>query len=146
VYLRFGIILSATGGALAKMLTPFRLGIGGVVGAGTQYMSWITLDDALGAIQHALSTETLHGPVNVVAPQAVTNQEFTTALGAVLHRPTRLPLPAFAARLLFGEMADALLLASTRVTPERLVATGYTFRYPTLAEALQHLLGTPQAT
>jgi uncharacterized protein (TIGR01777 family) len=140
------MVLSATGGALAKMLTPFRFGIGGVVGPGTQYMSWIALDDALGVIQHALSTETLHGPVNVVAPQAVTNQEFTTTLGTVLHRPTRLPLPAFAARLIFGEMADALLLASTRVTPGRLLAAGYTFRYPVLAEVLQHLLGTPQTT
>jgi uncharacterized protein (TIGR01777 family) len=139
------MILSATGGALGKMLTPFRLGIGGVVGPGTQYMSWVALDDVLGVIQHALGTETLHGPVNVVAPQAVTNQEFTTTLGTVLHRPTRLPLPAFVARLLFGEMADALLLASTRVTPGRLVATEYTFRYPVLAEALQHLLGV-QAT
>ena len=109
-------------------------------------MSWIALDDVLGVIQHALSTETLHGPVNVVAPQAVTNQEFTTALGTVLRRPTRLPLPAFAARLVFGEMADALLLASTRVAPVRLVAAEYTFHYPTLAEALQHLLGTPEAT
>jgi uncharacterized protein (TIGR01777 family) len=146
VYLRFGMILSPVGGALAKMLTPFRLGIGGVVGTGQQYMSWIALDDVLGVIQHALSTETLHGPVNVVAPQAVTNQEFTTALGTVLRRPTRLPLPAFAARLVFGEMADALLLASTRVAPVRLVAAEYTFHYPTLAEALQHLLGTPEAT
>jgi uncharacterized protein (TIGR01777 family) len=146
VYLRFGMVLSAAGGALAKMLTPFRLGIGGVVGTGQQYMSWIALDDALGVIQHALSTETLHGPVNVVAPQAVTNQEFTTTLGTVLRRPTRLPLPAFAARLVFGEMADALLLASTRVAPARLIAAGYTFHHPTLAEALQHLLGTPEGT
>jgi uncharacterized protein len=146
VRLRFGIVLSPAGGPLAKMLTPFRLGLGGVVGTGKQYMSWITLDDALGAIHHALSTEALQGPVNVVAPQAATNQEFTTTLGKVLRRPTRLPLPAFAARLLFGEMADALLLSSTRVAPVRLVASGYTFRYPALEEALQHLLGTPQAT
>jgi len=146
VHLRFGIVLSPAGGPLTKMLTPFRLGLGGVVGPGKQYMSWIALDDALGAIHHALSTEALQGPVNVVAPQPVTNQEFTTTLGKVLRRPTRLPLPAFAARLLFGEMADALLLASTRVVPGRLVASGYTFHYPALEEALQHLLGTPQAT
>ena len=146
VRLRFGIVLSPAGGPLAKMLTPFRLGLGGVVGTGKQYMSWIALDDALGAIHHALSTEALQGAVNVVAPQAVTNQAFTTTLGKVLRRPTRLPLPAFAARLLFGEMADALLLASTRVAPVRLVASGYTFHYPALEEALQHLLGTPQAT
>jgi uncharacterized protein (TIGR01777 family) len=146
VRLRFGIVLSPAGGPLAKMLTPFRLGLGGVVGTGKQYMSWIALDDALGAIHHALSTEALQGPVNVVAPQAATNQEFTTTLGKVLRRPTRLPLPAFAARLIFGEMADALLLTSTRVAPVRLVASEYTFRYPALEEALQHLLGTPQAT
>jgi uncharacterized protein len=146
VRLRFGIVLSPAGGPLAKMLTPFRLGLGGVVGTGKQYMSWITLDDALGAIHHALNTEALQGPVNVVAPQAATNQEFTTTLGKVLRRPTRLPLPAFVARLIFGEMADALLLSSTRVAPVRLVASGYTFQYPELEAALQHLLGTPQAT
>jgi uncharacterized protein len=146
VFLRFGMVLSAAGGALTKMLTPFRLGLGGVVGTGKQYMSWITLDDVLGVIQHAMSTETLRGPVNVVTPQAVTNQEFTTTLGKVLRRPTKLPLPAFAARLLFGEMADALLLASTRVAPVRLVASGYTFQYPELEEALQHLLGAHQTT
>ena len=146
VHLRFGMVLSPAGGALAKMLTPFRLGLGGVVGTGKQYMSWIALDDVLGAIYHAFSTEALQGPVNVVAPQPVTNQEFTTTLGKVLRRPTRLPMPAFAARLLFGEMGDALLLASTRVVPGRLVTSGYTFHYPALEEALQHLLGTPQAT
>jgi hypothetical protein len=146
VHLRFGVVLSPTGGALAQMLTPFRLGLGGAVGTGQQYMSWIALDDVLGAIHHALSTAALQGPVNVVAPQAVTNQAFTTTLGKVLRRPARLPLPAFAARLLFGEMADALLLASTRVAPVRLVASGYTFHYPELEAALQHLLGTPQAT
>jgi uncharacterized protein (TIGR01777 family) len=127
------------------MLTPFRLGLGGVVGTGKQYMSWIALDDVLGVIQYALSTETLQGPVNVVAPQPVTNQEFTTTLGKVLRRPTILPLPTFAAHLIFGEMADALLLASTRVVPAQLVASGYTFHYPEVEEALQHLLGTSQA-
>jgi uncharacterized protein (TIGR01777 family) len=140
VHLRLGIVLSPTGGPLATMLTPFRFGLGGVVGTGEQYMSWIALDDALGAIHHALSTEALQGPVNVVAPQAVTNRAFTTTLGQVLRRPTRLPLPAFAARLFFGEMADALLLASTRVAPARLVASGYTFHYPTLEEALSHMI------
>jgi uncharacterized protein (TIGR01777 family) len=146
VHLRFGMVLSPAGGALAKMLTPFRLGLGGVIGTGKQYMSWIALDDVLGAIHHALHTEALQGPVNVVAPSAVTNREFTMTLGKVLRRPTWLPLPAFAARLMFGEMADALLLASTRVTPARLVASGYTFQYPELEKALQHLLGTPQTT
>ena len=145
VRLRFGIVLSPAGGPLAKMLTPFRLGLGGVVGTGKQYMSWIALDDVLGAIQHALSTEDLQGPVNVVAPQAVTNQAFTTTLGKVLGRPTVVPLPAFAARLAFGEMADALLLASTRVVPARLQASGYTFQYPELEGALRHLLGKEAA-
>jgi uncharacterized protein len=145
VYLRLGVVLSAAGGALAKMLTPFRLGLGGVVGDGQQYISWIALDDVLGVIHHALITETLHGPVNAVAPQPVTNQEFTTMLGQVLRRPTRFPMPAFVARLVFGEMADALLLASTRVAPVRLQASGYTFQYPALEGALRHLLGKNQA-
>ena len=144
VSLRLGVVLSPAGGPLAKMLTPFRLGLGGVVGHGQQYISWIALDDVLGAIHHALITETLHGPVNLVAPHPVTNQGFTKTLGKVLRRPTRFPLPAFVARLVFGEMADALLLASTRVAPARLQASGYTFRYPELEEALRHLLG--QAT
>ena len=104
------------------------------------------MDDVLGAIHHALITETLHGPVNVVAPQPVTNHAFTTTLGQVLRRPTRFPMPAFVARLIFGEMADALLLASTRVAPVRLQASGYTFLYPELEAALRHLLGKNQAT
>ena len=95
MYLRFGVVLSPAGGALAQMLPPFRRGMGGVVGSGKQYISWITLDDVLGAIHHALSTETLDGPVNVVAPQPVTNHDFTKTLGTVLGRPTVVPLPAF---------------------------------------------------
>lgn len=140
VRLRLGVVLSPAGGALAQMLLPFRLGMGGVVGSGKQYISWVALDDVLGAVQHALSTETLDGPVNVVAPQPVTNYEFTQTLGKVLGRPTWVPLPAFAARLMFGEMADALLLASTRVMPARLQDAGYTFQYPELEGALRHLL------
>lgn len=141
VFLRLGMVLSRAGGALAPMLTPFRLGLGGVLGPGTQYISWIAIDDVVGVIQHALQTKALQGPVNAVAPQAVTNRDFTTTLGKVLRRPTRFAMPAFAARLAFGDMADALLLASTRVEPARLTATGYTFRYPTLEAALRHLLG-----
>jgi uncharacterized protein (TIGR01777 family) len=141
VHLRFGVILSATGGALAKMLLPFRLGAGGVIGNGGQYMSWITLDDAVGAIHHAIGTESLKGPVNAVAPKPVTNREYTRTLGAVLGRPTLLPMPAFAARLALGEMADALLLSSARVEPARLLATGYRFRHPDLETALRSLLG-----
>jgi uncharacterized protein (TIGR01777 family) len=145
VLLRFGVVLSANGGALAKMLLPFKLGLGGVIGSGQQYMSWIALDDVIGAIQHALSTESLHGPANAVAPHPVTNREFTKTLGRVLRRPTLVPLPAFAARLAFGEMADALLLASQRVEPGRLLQSGYVFRYPELENALRHLLGQGHA-
>jgi uncharacterized protein (TIGR01777 family) len=138
--LRFGVILSEKGGALAKMLTPFKLGIGGRVGSGDQYMSWITLDDAVGAIYHALTIEAVHGPVNVVAPHPVTNREFTKTLGEILSRPTLLPAPAFALRLAFGEMADALLLSSMRVEPLRLKESGYAFEYPEPEGALRHLL------
>jgi uncharacterized protein (TIGR01777 family) len=146
VMLRFGIVLSPAGGALAKILGPFKLGAGGVIGTGQQYMSWIALDDVIGAIYHALHTTELQGPVNAVAPHPVTNHDFTATLGRVLRRPTLLPLPAFVARLAFGEMADALLLASTRVMPTRLQATGYEFHDPELAGALQHLLGQQPAT
>ena len=142
VHARFGVVLSAAGGALAKMLPPFRLGLGGVLGGGRQYLSWIALDDAVGAIQHAIVTDALQGPTNAVAPRAVTNQEFTKTLGAVLGRPTVIPLPAFAARLMFGEMADELLLASTRVQPAKLLASGYGYRYPELEGALRHLLAS----
>jgi hypothetical protein len=141
VLLRLGIVLSPAGGALAKMLLPFKLGLGGVLGRGNQYMSWIALDDVAGAMAHTLVTDTLQGPVNAVAPYPVTNREFTRTLGRILRRPTVFPLPAFAARLVFGEMADALLLASTRVEPKRLLATQYVFRYPELDGALRHLLG-----
>jgi uncharacterized protein (TIGR01777 family) len=141
VHLRFGVVLATTGGALAKMLPPFRMGVGGKVGDGKQYMSWIALDDVMGAIHHVLITDRLIGPVNAVAPNPVTNSEFTKTLGRVLSRPTLFPVPAAAARIAFGEMADALLLASPRVIPARLVETGYQFRYPELEGALRHLLG-----
>lgn len=140
VYLRFGVILSAGGGALAKMLTPFKLGAGGVIGNGGQWMSWIALNDVVGVIQHALATESLRGPVNTVAPKPVTNREFTKTLGCVLGRPMLFPMPAFAARLAFGEVADALLLASQRVEPAKLLASGYKFQFPELEGALRHLL------
>jgi uncharacterized protein len=140
VCLRFGIILSPAGGALAKMLPPFKMGAGGILGSGRQYMSWISLDDALGAILQTLEITPLRGPVNVVAPHPVTNAQFTKTLGRVLIRPTIFPMPAFAARLVFGEMADALLLSSTRVEPNRLIASNYTFRHGELEPALRHLL------
>ena len=141
VNLRFGVILSPAGGALAKMLTPFRMGVGGKIGSGRQYMSWIALDDATGAVQHALANGSLHGPVNGVAPRPVTNLEFTKTLGRVLVRPTILPMPVFAARLAFGEMANELLLASARVEPSALVKGGYVFGHPDLEGALRFLLG-----
>ena len=141
VHLRIGLVLSRDGGALAALLTPFRLGAGGPVGSGAQWWSWITLDDLVGAILHALVTEPLAGPVNAVAPNPVTNREFAKTLGRVLRRPALLPLPAFAARLVLGEMAGALLLASARVVPARLQATGYAFREPVLEGALRRELG-----
>ena len=143
VHHRFGVILSPKGGALAKMLPPFKLGAGGRLGHGRQFMSWIAIDDALGAIEHTLGTKALRGPVNTVSPRAATNAEFTAALARVLRRPAILPMPAFAARLAFGEMADALLLSSLRVEPGRLHASGYRFLYPDLERALRHLLDLP---
>jgi uncharacterized protein (TIGR01777 family) len=141
VNLRFGMILSPAGGALRKMLLPFRLGAGGRVGSGHQFVSWVALDDTVGIVHHALFEEAVRGPVNAVAPGPVTNAELTRTLARVLRRPALLPFPGFAARLLFGEMADALLLAGARVMPNRLQASGYQFRFPDLEGALRHLLG-----
>jgi len=146
VRLRIGMVLSRRGGALGAMLTPFRLGAGGPVGSGVQWVSWIAIDDLVGAILHALATESLAGPVNAVAPEPVTNRELARTLGRVLRRPALLPLPAVAARLLFGQMADELLLASARVEPARLRATGFTFRHARLEDALRHELGRPHGT
>lgn len=143
---RFGIVLSPAGGALAKMLTPFKLGLGGRIGSGEQYMSWVSIDDAIGAVHHALTRESVEGAVNVVAPKAATNREFTRALGRALRRWTLLPLPGFAARLAFGrEMAEALLLTGARVEPAKLLATGYEFQQPDLEAALRRLLGRTEA-
>jgi uncharacterized protein len=142
VNLRFGMVLSNAGGALAKMLTPFKMGMGGRIGSGKQYMSWAAIDDITGAICHALFTDSLRGPVNVASPNPVTNREFTKTLGRALNRPTIMPMPAFAARLAFGEMANELLLASTRVEPKKLLDTGYRFQYPELEDALKHILNT----
>ncbi len=141
VNLRIGMVLSADGGALARMLPFFRAGAGGRIGSGEQYVSWISLHDLVAVIRHALTTVSLEGPVNAVTPHPVTNREFTKSLGRILGRPTVAPLPAFAARLLFGEMADELLLASTRVEPAKLLASGYRFRLPDLEGALRSLLG-----
>ena len=141
VNLRLGMVLTPAGGALVTMLLPFRLGLGGRFGSGRQFMSWIALDDLLEVVRHALTTEGLRGPVNAVSPNPVTNLEFTRILGRVLSRRTLFPVPGFAAHLVLGEMADALLLASARVDPARLLATGFRFRFPELESALRHLLG-----
>jgi len=141
VQLRCGVVLSPAGGALARMLLPFQLGAGGRIGGGRQWMSWVALDDVVGALLHVLVTNELQGPVNVVAPQAVTNAEYTRTLGRVLRRPTLFPMPAFAARGAFGELANELLLASQRVVPRRLQETGYVFAQPQLEGALRHQLG-----
>ena len=140
---RLGVVLSAAGGALARMLTPFRLGLGGRIGSGRQFMSWVAIDDLVRAMLHVLATETVEGPVNVVSPQPVANAEFARALGRVLRRPARLPFPAFLARLLFGQMADELLLASTRVVPVRLDESGFAFEHADLEPALRHILHRP---
>lgn len=142
VNLRIGVILTPKGGALAKMLPPFKMGVGGIMGSGNQYWSWISLVDVIGVIQHCLTYDKISGPVNTTAPRPVTNLEFTKALGSVLGRPTLIPMPAFAARLALGEMADDLLLASARVMPNRLSETGYQFQHSALEPALRDLLQT----
>jgi len=138
VLLRTAIVLSKDGGALATMMTPFKFGVGGVVGSGKQWMSWISLDDVVGIINFALENENLRGAVNLASPNPVTNEEFTKTLGEVLYRPTILPLPEFAVSLVFGEMGDALLLNSTRVRPKRLEEAGYQFKFPDLKPALEN--------
>jgi hypothetical protein len=141
VRLRIGLVLTPAGGLLRRMLPPFRLGVGGRLGSGAQWMSWISVDDLIGAVLHALSNESVRGPVNAVSPEPVTNAVFTRRLGAVLHRPAFIPVPRTALRIVFGRMADEAILASARVLPEVLTATGYQFRHPTLEAALAHLLG-----
>jgi uncharacterized protein (TIGR01777 family) len=138
VLLRTGIVLTKEGGALGTMLLPFKLGVGGVVGSGIQWMCWISMDDHLSVIVFCLDYEQLRGAVNAVAPNPVTNEEFTKTLGDVLYRPTFFPLPEFAVSMVFGEMGDALLLASTRVLPKRLLDAGYEFKYPVLKKAIEH--------
>lgn len=138
VLLRTGIVLSKDGGALATMLTPFKFGVGGVIGDGKQWMSWISLDDAVGVSNFALENENVRGAVNNVAPNPATNEEFTKTLGEVLYRPTFLPLPEFAVHMVFGEMGDALLLDSTKVIPKRLKDAGYEFKFTELKAALEH--------
>ena len=138
VLLRTSIVLSKDGGALATMMTPFKFGVGGVIGSGKQWMSWISLDDVIGIINFAIENEKLRGAVNVASPNPVTNEEFTKTLGDVLYRPTFLPLPEFAVNLVFGEMGDALLIDSMRLEPKRLKEAGYEFKFNDLKSALEN--------
>jgi uncharacterized protein len=140
LHLRFGVVLDASAGALPKMVGPMRMGMGGAIGGGRQYVSWVALDDAVGAILHSLSTPGLSGAVNVATPAPVTQSEFAGTLGRVLGRPTLMSVPAFGVRLMLGEMATETVLASQRLVPTRLLATGYAFRWPALEPALRHLL------
>jgi uncharacterized protein (TIGR01777 family) len=140
IYARFGIILDANEGALAKMLMPFRMGVGGRIGNGKQWMSWIAIEDVVNGLRFLIEDRSMSGPVNFVAPNPVTNAEFTKALGRVLSKPTLFPVPAFGARLAFGEMADALLLSSQRVKPSVLQEKGYSFKWSTLDSALRQIL------
>jgi uncharacterized protein (TIGR01777 family) len=144
--MRIGVVMSGQGGALPKMLLPFRMGLGGRLGSGRQWWSWVAVDDVVGAIQHVLENDSLHGPVNTVAPQQVTNAEFTKTLAGVLKRPALFPMPAFAVRLVFGEMGQELFLASQRVEPAKLTASGYQFQHPELRKALEEILQRPSGS
>jgi len=140
VHLRTGIVLSPKGGALGQMITPFKMGVGGRLGDGRQWMSWIDVQDMVGAIHHILKTDLLRGPVNMVAPRPVTNVEFTKTLASVLSRPAIFPVPRFAIKLAFGEMGETVLLGSQRVEPSQLVTSGYPFRFSDLRSSLQNSL------
>ena len=140
VHIRTGIVLSKKGGALKKMLPPFQMGGGGILGSGNQYMSWISLEDEIRAISFIIHNSNIVGPVNLTAPNPVNNKEFTKVLGKVLKRPTIVPLPGFAAKLIFGEMADAILLTGNRVLPNKLIEAGFKFNHETLEIALKNVL------
>ncbi len=140
VNMRFGVVLDKDGGSLPLMMRPFKMGVGGIIGNGNQYMSWITLDDLVSAIVFTLNNDSLQGPVNFVAPSPATNRAFTKAMGKALHRPTILPTPAFAIRAALGQMAKELILASTRVIPQKLTNAGFQFEHPEIDEALQKIL------
>ncbi len=140
VNLRSGVVLSTRGGALARMIPPFKFGLGGVVGSGRQYVSWVTLGDVCRAIRHCIESESISGPVNAVAPQAATNRDLTKALGKALKRPTLFPVPAPAVSLMFGEMGRELLLASTRVKPDALLRDRFAFEHPQIDEAVVGVL------
>ena len=140
VLARFGIILAREGGALPKMMLPFKFGAGGKLGSGRQWMSWVTLEDVVGILRFAIENASIRGAVNIVSPQPLQNADFTRVLAKAMHRPALFPAPAFALRLALGEMADALLLASQRVVPQKLQQLGYSFLFPELSSALNHVL------
>lgn len=140
-HIRTGVVLSAKGGALRTMLTPFRVGLGGRIGNGRQWMSWIHVQDMVGAIHHILKNDLLQGPVNMVAPKPASNAEFTKTLASALSRPAIFPMPDFVVKTVFGEMGEELLLASQKVEPARLISSGYPFRFSDLRSALQNLVG-----
>lgn len=140
VQMRTGVVLSPKGGALGAMLTPFKMGVGGKIGSGEQWMSWIDVEDMVGGIHHILKSDLLQGPVNMVAPKPVKNVEFAKTLGSALSRPTILPMPAFAVKLAFGEMGETVLLGSQRVEPTQLVMSGYPFRFTDLRASLENNL------
>jgi uncharacterized protein (TIGR01777 family) len=141
VNMRFGPVLAPHGGMMEKMLTPFKMGLGGKIGSGKQYISWVSIDDVVAAMKLALNDESIRGPLNIVSPNPVTNEQFTKALGDVLSRPTLMAMPAFAARFAFGEMADEMLLTSQRVRPKRLQDAGFEFKYAKLDETLRKYVG-----
>jgi uncharacterized protein len=142
ILLRLGMVLSKSGGGLQRMLPVFRVGLGGKIGDGCQYVAWIAIDDLLGIVDFALLHASIRGAVNAVAPNPVTSHEFSKILGRVLRRPALFPVPPFAVRLMFGEMGEQVLLASARVVPARLIEAGYQFRYADLEGALRHVLGS----
>lgn len=137
---RIGVVLAKDGGALEKMLTPFKFGVGGVVGSGEQYMSWIAIDDLIKIFHFALEADDLHGAINATAPNPATNEEFTKTLGKVLGRPTIIPIPAFGIKLLFGEMGERLLLEGCRVMPKRLQDANFEFQFPNLEDTMKHVI------
>ncbi|MCW5958899.1 MAG: TIGR01777 family oxidoreductase [Pyrinomonadaceae bacterium] len=140
VHPRIGVVLAKDGGALEKMLTPFKFGVGGTIGSGDQYMSWIAIDDLVNVFVFALENESVSGAVNATAPNPATNEEFTSTLGKVLSRPTIIPIPAFGVKLLFGEMGETLLLEGNRVIPSKLEKLGFSFKFPKLDDALKHVV------
>jgi len=139
-YLRTGIVLGKKGGALSKMLPPFKFGLGGPMGSGKQWMSWIHMDDLIGIIRYAIETETVTGAINGTAPNPVTNKTFSTTLGRILKRPAFIPMPAFVMKLMLGEMAEELLLSGQRVVPNKIIKAGYQFKYPELKNAFESIL------